>query len=118
MQRYGSTSIRPNGGWSSSGIQNMQASMGQYSMQAGEPAQPVQQSVVIARIRGFFLREAFPSPTDIGQCLSTRSYIFACPLKQLRLPSVVDFTMSDLICSISLFAVAELPRRRLHETLS
>src|SRR5205823_13040349 len=48
MQRYGSTSMRPKGGWSSSGIQNMQASIGQYSIQAGEPAHPVQQSVVIA----------------------------------------------------------------------
>ena len=71
--------MRPNGGWSSSGIQNMQASIGQYSMQAGEPAQPVQQSVVIASMRGFFLRVALPSPTDIGQCLSTRSYIERFP---------------------------------------
>jgi hypothetical protein len=44
-------------------------------MQAGEPEQPVQQSVVIANIRGRFLRAAFPSPSDIGQCLSTMSYI-------------------------------------------
>src|SRR2546429_7301959 len=51
----------------------MHASMGQYSMHAGEPAQPVQQSVVIARIRGFFLRVALPSPTDIGSCFSTMS---------------------------------------------
>ncbi|CAN5735339.1 hypothetical protein BH18ACI4_BH18ACI4_09280 [soil metagenome] len=43
-------------------------------MQAGEPAHPVQQSVVIARIRGFFLRVALPSPMDMGQCLSTISY--------------------------------------------
>jgi hypothetical protein len=54
----------------------MHASMGQYSMQAGDPAQPVQQSVVMARIRGFFLRVAFPSPTDIGQYFSTMSYNF------------------------------------------
>jgi hypothetical protein len=67
--------MRPNGGWSSSGIQNMQASIGQYSMHAGEPAQPVQQSVVIASIRGRFFRVAFPSPSDIGQCLSTISNI-------------------------------------------
>src|SRR3954468_2088055 len=73
MQRFGSTSMRPKGGWSSSGTQNMQASIGQYSMQAGEPAQPVQQSVVTARIRGFFLRVALPSPSDIGQCFSTIS---------------------------------------------
>ncbi len=48
----------------------MQASIGQYSMQAGEPAQPVQQSVVMARIFGFFLRVALPSPSDIGKCFS------------------------------------------------
>src|SRR6267142_1184046 len=71
--------MRPNGGWSSSGTQNMQASMGQYSMHAGEPAQPVQQSVVIARILGRFLRVAFPSPSDIGQCLSTISNIQVKP---------------------------------------
>src|SRR5438132_7359875 len=51
----------------------MHASMGQYSMHAGEPAQPVQQSVVIASMRGFFLRVALPSPTDIGECFSTMS---------------------------------------------
>ena len=65
--------MRPKGGWSSSGTQNMQASMGQYSMQAGDPAQPVQQSVVIASIRGLFLRAALPSPSDMGQCFSTIS---------------------------------------------
>ena len=42
-------------------------------MHAGEPAQPVQQSVVIARMRGFFLRVALPSPTDIGEYFSTMS---------------------------------------------
>jgi hypothetical protein len=50
--------------------------MGQYSMQAGEPAQPVQQSVVMASRRGFFFRVALPSPTDIGQCLSMISNIY------------------------------------------
>ncbi len=53
----------------------MHASIGQYSMQAGDPAQPVQQSVVIARMRGLFLRAAFPSPSDMGQCFSTMSYM-------------------------------------------
>ncbi len=53
----------------------MHASIGQYSIHAGDPEQPVQQSVVIASMRGRFLRVAFPSPSDIGQCLSTMSYI-------------------------------------------
>ncbi len=48
-------------------------------MQAGDPAQPVQQSVVIASILGLFLRAALPSPSDIGQCFSTMSYmLFVC----------------------------------------
>jgi hypothetical protein len=59
----------------------MQASMGQYSMQAGEPAQPVQQSVVMARMRGLFFRVALPSPSDIGQCFSMISImLFKGPL--------------------------------------
>ena len=46
-------------------------------MQAGDPAQPVQQSVVMARMRGFFLRVALPSPTDMGQCFSMMSNMFS-----------------------------------------
>lgn len=57
----------------------MQASIGQYSMHAGDPAHPVQQSVVMANIRGLFLRVAFPSPTDIGQYLSMMSYKLFIP---------------------------------------
>src|SRR5258708_5466717 len=56
IQRIGSTWMRPKGGWSSSGTQNMQSSTGQYSTQAGEPAQPVQHSVITASSLGFFLR--------------------------------------------------------------
>src|SRR5262252_9932927 len=65
MQRIGSTWIRPNGGWSSSGTQNMQSATGQYSTQAGEPAQPVQHSVMTASSLGFFLRGEV-SPVDLG----------------------------------------------------
>ena len=43
-------------------------------MHAGDPEQPVQQSVVIAKMRGFFFLLALPSPSDMGQCLSTMSY--------------------------------------------
>jgi hypothetical protein len=50
-------------------------------MHAGEPAQPVQQSVVMASMRGFFLRVALPSPTDMGQCFSTTSIIRYSTLK-------------------------------------
>ena len=85
----------------------MQASIGQYSMQAGEPAQPVQQSVVIARIRGLFLRAALPSPSDIGRCFSTMSNILfvACPSEfSLRLSLKEDrqecLSYSFLICRL------------------
>ncbi len=48
--------MRPNGVLSSSATQNMQSSTGQYSTQAGEPAHPVQHSVITASSFGFFLR--------------------------------------------------------------
>src|SRR5881409_950378 len=56
MHWMGSIWMRPNGGLSSSGTQNMQSSTGQYSTQAGDPAQPVQHSVMTANSLGFFLR--------------------------------------------------------------
>src|SRR5215467_8884889 len=65
IQRIGSTWILPNGGWSSSGTQNMQSSTGQYSTQAGEPAHPVQHSVITANSFGFFFR-GVASPLDLG----------------------------------------------------
>src|SRR3954466_2590248 len=70
MQRMGSTWMRPNGGWSSSGTQNMQSSIGQYSTHAGEPAQPVQHSVITASSFGFFLRGVL-SPFERGSCFSS-----------------------------------------------
>src|SRR5579863_2678962 len=65
IQSTESTWIRPNGGWSSSGTQNIQSSTGQYSTQAGEPAQPVQHSVMTASSFGFFLRGVV-RPLDFG----------------------------------------------------
>src|ERR1700683_5770884 len=57
--------MRPNGGLSSSGTQNMQSSTGQYSTQAGEPAHPVQHSVMTANSFGFFFRGVL-RPLDLG----------------------------------------------------
>src|SRR5450432_1322939 len=74
MQRIGSTAIRPNGGLSSSGTQNMQSATGQYSTQAGEPAHPVQHSVMTASSFGFFLR-GVTSPMDFGSNLSSSGTI-------------------------------------------
>src|SRR5579859_5151736 len=62
--------MRPKGGWSSSGTQNMQSSTGQYSTQAGEPAQPVQHSVMTASSLGFFLR-GVSMPSDLGSDFTT-----------------------------------------------
>src|SRR2546425_1060804 len=62
--------MRPKGGLSSSGTQNMQSSTGQYSTQAGEPAQPVQHSVMTASSFGFFLRGVV-IPSDLGSLLIT-----------------------------------------------
>src|ERR1700691_3480010 len=70
MQRMGSIAMRPNGGLSSSGTQNMQSSTGQYSTQAGEPAHPVQHSVMTASSFGFFLR-GVARPFDFGSNLSS-----------------------------------------------
>ena len=70
MQRKGSTSIWPNGGWSSSGTQNMQSNTGQYGTQAGEPAQPVQHSVMTAISFGFFFR-GVSIPSDFGSHFSS-----------------------------------------------
>ena len=66
--------IRPNGGLSSSGTQNMQSSTGQYSTQAGDPAHPVQHSVMTANSFGFFFR-GVASPFDFGSNLSSSGTI-------------------------------------------
>src|SRR5919197_2732000 len=70
MHRIGSTWMRPNGGWSSSGTQNIQSSTGQYSTHAGDPAQPVQHSVITASSLGFFLRTV-AIPLDLGSDFSS-----------------------------------------------
>src|SRR6202795_4462498 len=74
MQRIGSTAMRPKGVLSSSGTQNMQSSTGQYSTQAGEPAHPVQHSVITANSFGFFFR-GVSSPLDLGSNLSSSGTI-------------------------------------------
>src|SRR6202011_6211328 len=66
--------MRPNGGWSSSGTQNMQSSTGQYSTHAGDPAHPVQHSVMTANSFGFFFR-GVDSPFDFGSNFSSSGTI-------------------------------------------
>src|ERR1700682_2372509 len=74
IQRAGSTSMRPNGGLSSSSTQYMQSSTGQYGTHAGEPAQPVQHSVITASSLGFFLRGVV-MPSDLGSLFTTVAVI-------------------------------------------
>src|SRR5580658_797107 len=52
----------------------MQSSTGQYSTQAGEPAHPVQHSVITANSFGFFFR-GVNSPLDLGSNLSSSGTI-------------------------------------------
>src|SRR5262245_51246357 len=70
MQRNGSTSMWPNGGWSSSSSQYMQSATGQYGTHAGDPAHPVQHSVIIANSLGRFLR-GVAIPSLFGSILIT-----------------------------------------------
>src|SRR5579862_6331953 len=70
MQSSGSTMIRPKGVWSGSGFQYMQSSTGQYSTQAGEPEQPVQFSLITARMCGLRFR-LLVCPLDFGELLTT-----------------------------------------------
>src|SRR5271155_5938468 len=74
MQRMGSTAMRPKGVAASSATQNMQSSTGQYSTQAGEPAHPVQHSVITANSFGFFFR-GVNSPLDLGSNLNSSGTI-------------------------------------------
>src|SRR5256885_15517269 len=96
MQRMGSTWMRPNGGWSSSGTQNMQSSMGQYSTHAGEPAHPVQHSVITASSFGFFLRGVV-RPFERGSCFSSIGTMPAC------LVVCVSLAMPELYPRLALF---------------
>src|SRR5437868_15263754 len=92
MQRMGSTWIRTNGGLSSSGTQNMQSSTGQYSTHAGEPAHPVQHSVITASSLGFFLRTV-ERPLDLGSCFSSSGTIPGC-LASVSAAIACDYTLN------------------------
>src|SRR6476661_845318 len=105
MQRMGSTLMRPKGELSSSGTQNMQSSTGQYSTHAGDPAQPVQHSVITASSLGFFLRGVV-MPLERGSCFSASGTI----------PTGLTTSRSAHIAPIilSLVPVLELDLRHLH----
>src|ERR1700746_1126003 len=97
MQRMGSTWMRPNGGLSSSGTQNMQSSTGQYSTQAGEPAHPVQHSVMTASSLGFFLR-GVAIPLDLGSCLSSSGTIPTVPMAgSAGITAIITYTRKPTV---------------------
>src|SRR5258706_14567079 len=70
MHSSGSTIMRPNGGWSKSGLQYMHCATGQYSTQAGEPEHPVQFSLITARMSVLRFRRV-PVSLETGACLTT-----------------------------------------------
>src|SRR5919197_3847194 len=98
MHRIGSTWMRPNGGWSSSGTQNMQSATGQYSTHAGDPAQPVQHSVITASSLGFFLRGVV-RPVDLGSNLSSSGTIPGCFCSVSAIAR--DYTASQVVVTLS-----------------
>src|SRR5580704_10905599 len=79
----------------------MQSATGQYSTQAGDPAQQVQHSVITASSFGFFLR-AVVSPVDLGSNFSSSGTIPAA-LEGVGLATVsaaiecLDYTVKMLI---------------------
>src|SRR5947199_9876389 len=95
----GSIWMRPNGGLSSSGTQNMQSSTGQYSTQAGDPAQPVQHSVITASSLGFFFR-AVTMPFERGSCFSSSGTIPGAFSTSGALAMSCDFTLNVKALSV------------------
>jgi len=91
--------MRPNGGLSSSGTQNMQSSTGQYSTHAGEPAHPVQHSVITANSFGFFLRGVV-RPLDLGSNFSSSGTIPAGLLTTggAAIVRIIPESQNDVIC--------------------
>src|SRR6266700_2253130 len=101
--------MRPNGGVSSSGTQNMQSSTGQYSTPAGDPAQPVQHSVITASSFGFFLR-AVTIPFERGSNFCASGTIPGAFTTSGALAISSDFTLS--VKSLSAWFLPPLQQSR------
>ena len=67
----------------------MQSATGQYGTQAGEPAQPVQHSVMTASSFGFFFR-GVAIPSDFGSLLITVAVMLELCHIQRVLRQIVD----------------------------
>src|SRR5580693_1599575 len=76
----------------------MQSSTGQYSTHAGDPAQPVQHSVITASSFGFFFRGVV-SPLDRGSCFRSAGTIAA------GRTASVSLAMAGIILSIWQFCI-------------
>src|SRR6266446_733693 len=109
MHWRGSIWMRPNGGLSSSGTQNIQSSTGQYSTQAGDPAQPVQHSVITASSFGFFLR-AVTIPFERGSNFCSSGTIPGAFTTSGALAISSDFTLS--VKSLSAWFLPPLQQSR------
>src|SRR6266436_1462639 len=103
MHKIGSIWMRPNGGLSSSGTQNMQSSTGQYSTHAGDPAQPVQHSVITASSFGFFLR-AVEIPFERGSNFCSSGTVPGALTASGALAICSDSTLSVKSLSAEFFA--------------
>jgi hypothetical protein len=73
--------------------------MGQYSIQAGDPEQPVQQSVVIARIRGFAFRHG---PMLINDIVHAVMSLFDLTKVLSDFDSNIALLISSTICVVRL----------------
>src|SRR5215472_15900236 len=85
--------MRPNGGWSSSGTQNMQSSTGQYSTHAADPAQPVQHSVMTASSFDLFLRGVvmpFERGSNFNSSGTIAGALTDCDSEDMERESILD----------------------------
>src|ERR1700752_1022899 len=74
----------------------MQSSTGQYSTHAGDPAHPVQHSVMTASSLGFFLRGVV-RPLDRGSCLSSSGTLPTAPVAgSTGIQSIISHVTPDL----------------------
>src|SRR3984893_10984130 len=104
----------------------MQSSTGQYSTRAGDPAQPVQHSVITASSFGFFLRGVV-SPWERGSCFSSRGTIAADLTASdsvamagiiLSIPSLATASAQPAATGVQSLPARSLYRVRTHATLN
>src|SRR6266478_4403032 len=80
----------------------MQSSTGQYSTHAGEPAQPVQHSVITASSFGFFLR-AVMMPLEQGSCFCSSGTIPGAFVTSRSAAISLSYPSSRSVCHTSFY---------------